>query len=312
MNKFPFEIMFEKHELLERLDLTIPWGHYEIRVLRFHLTSFPPGKVIDFHVHAEFEFHFIPRGKGKVILGDQMYPLSEGMLYMTGPGLVHYQEADAEESMEELCLHVDIVEKPREDVDPWEAAEAEEFVAKLRALPLTPAYDYHQAMRCFLEAYTACDGKLIGYYTSIRHLVISILIKAARAYDTGEIVSEAPVRDMSTYRYEYAVQYMEANHSSAVTLDNVAEKLNISSRQLQRIFNQADPKRPFSRVLEDIRLQAVCHNLEESTYPIEQIAQAAGFTNANYLHAVFRKRMGLTPAVYRNMKQQTTSEGEWI
>jgi len=302
LGRFPYRIMLEKRDLLERLEITIPWGHYEIRVLRFHLTSFPPGRVIDFHNHAEFEFHFIPGGKGKVILEGHTYPLSEGMLYLTGPGVVHYQEADAEESMDELCLHVDIVEKPREWIDPWEAAEAEETMHKLRHLPRSPAHDYHQAMDCFLEAYEACDGKLMGYYTSIKQLVISILLKTARAYDVGGIRAEAPVRDMSTYRYEYAVQYLEANHSGAVNLENVAEKLHISTRQLQRIFSRVNPQRPFSRVLEDIRLQSVCRALAENSSSIEQIALLSGFTNANYLHTVFRKRMGMTPAAFRNSR----------
>ncbi|WP_239712924.1 AraC family transcriptional regulator [Paenibacillus sp. 19GGS1-52] len=310
MSRFPFEIMFEKWDILERLDISILWGHYEIRVLRFHLTSFPAGRIVDFHNHAEFEFHFIPRGKGKVILDGDMYSLSEGMLYLTGPGVVHYQEADSAESMDELCLHVDIVEKHRESVDPWEVAEAEEVIGKLQRLPLIPAQDYHQAMKCFLEAYIAYDSKLIGYYTSIKQLVISILLKTARAYDTGGIRAEAPVRDMSTYRYEYALQYMEANHSAVVTIENVAEKLHISTRQLQRIFKHINPERPFSRVLEDFRLQAVCHSLEENSFPLEQIALSAGFTNANYLHTVFRKRLGMTPATFRNKQQQIKSEGE--
>lgn len=299
---FPFERWFEKWDLLERLDICIPWGNYEIRVLRFHLTSFHPGRVIDFHNHAEFELHFIPRGKGKVILGEQMYPLAENMLYLTGPGVMHYQEADAKEAMDELCLHVDIVDKPREDVDPWEAAEAEECIAKLRHLPLIPAPDTHKAMSCFLEAYELCDSKPTGYYTSIKHLVVGILLKTARAYAIEGIRAEAPRRDMTAYRYQYAVQFMEANHSSAITLDAVAEKLNISTRQLQRVFSEASPEGTFGKVLEKIRLRAVCRRLEDGMQTVEQIALAAGFSNATYLHNVFRKRLGMTPATYRKLK----------
>lgn len=83
MSLYPYEKMLERQDLLERLDIAMVWGHYEIRVMRFHLTSFPAGRVVDFHNHAEFEFHFIPRGKGKVILDDQTHALSEGMLYLT-------------------------------------------------------------------------------------------------------------------------------------------------------------------------------------------------------------------------------------
>ncbi|MHA0855658.1 cupin domain-containing protein [Paenibacillus sp. CMAA1364] len=310
MAKFPFEVMFERQDILERLDISIPWGHYEIRVLRFHLTSFPPGRIIDFHNHSEFEFHCIPRGKGVVILEDHMHPLSEGMLYVTGPGIMHYQEASSEESMEELCLHLDIEQKYRDNVDPWEIAEADETMQKLNEIPLVPSHDYHQAMKCFLEAYSLCEGKYAGYYTSIKHLVIDILLKVVRAYDTGGIGTQAPVRDMLSYRYEFAIQYMEANHSTIVTLENVAEKLNLSSRQLQRVFNQVNPTQTFSRTLEDIRLQAVCKRLEETSLSIEQIAQAEGFTNANYLHTVFRKRIGKTPASYRNEIKQMKSEDD--
>ncbi|WP_334075147.1 helix-turn-helix domain-containing protein [Paenibacillus sp. A14] len=303
LTPFPYEVMFEKQDLLERLDITIVWGHYEIKVLRFHLTSFEPGRVIDFHNHAEFEFHFIPRGKGTVILEDESFPLSEGMFYLTGPGVMHFQAASPEEAMYELCLHVDIAPRERTDTDPWEAAEAEECMEKLRELPLKPELDRHGAMNCFLEAYEVCEGKQRGYYTSIKQLVISILLKAVRAYDSGEIGTEAPIRNMIAYRYEYAVQYMEANSSASLTLENVAEKLNISPRQLQRIFRQMDPGKPFSKVLEDIRLKSVCRRLEESALSIERIAQSEGFTNATYLHSVFRKRMGVTPSAYRKAKQ---------
>ncbi|MMZ62968.1 Bifunctional transcriptional activator/DNA repair enzyme AdaA [compost metagenome] len=174
---------------------------------------------------------------------------------------------------------------------------------KLRGLPLKPELDRHGAMNCFLEAYQVCEGKQRGYYTSIKQLVVSILLKAVRAYDSGEISTEAPIRNMVAYRYQYAVQYMEANSSSSLTLENVAEKLNISPRQLQRIFRQIDTGKPFSKVLEDIRIKSVCRRLEESALSIEQIALSEGFTNATYLHSVFRKRMGVTPSAYRKAKQ---------
>ncbi|MDO3409071.1 AraC family transcriptional regulator [Saccharibacillus sp. CPCC 101409] len=295
--------MSEKWDLLERLDIAVAWGHYEIRVLRFHLTSFEPGRIIHFHNHSTYEFHFIPRGSGKVILGDQPYSLSEGLLYLTGPGVMHYQEAASRNSMDELCLHVDIVSRHNPAADPWEVAEAEECMQRLNALPLRPAQDVHGAMPCFLEAYEACEGKRLGYYTAIKLQVVDILLKTIRAYDSGGVGTEAPIRDMLAYRYDYAVRYIEANYTSGLRLEDVAEKLDISARQLQRIFRSVDPRRPFSRVLEDIRLRAVCDRLESSDLSIERIAEIEGFSTAAYLHTVFRKRMGIPPSAYRKARQ---------
>lgn len=309
MSKFPYDVMKEKQDMLERLDIRVRWGRYDIRVLRFHLTTFEPGRVIGFHKHDEFEFHFIPRGKGKVVMVDQEYPLRDGMFYLTGPGVMHYQEADAHEAMDELCLHVDLVERPPESggepygADSWEIAEAHDCVTKLRHLPHAPAPDLYEAMPHFLEAYQACSGNQPGLYTTIKHHVVQILLKAARAYDSGSARPELPSRDMKAYRYRLALQYIRANSAGTVTLDNVAEKLNISSRQLQRIFKEVRGDLSFSGILEEVRLEAVCKKLLESEQSIEAIAVSEGFSNGNYLHAVFRKRFGMTPTAYRKAHQ---------
>ena len=300
--------MAERKDALERLDLKIRWGHYNIRVLRFHLTSFEPGKVIQFHKHVEFEFHFIPRGKGKVILGDQEYELSEGLLYLTGPGVMHYQEASAEEAMDELCLHVEITESEpistseatvSDILDHHEIAEADDCIDRLKQLPLIPVIDRFSAMPCFLESYMACYENSFGSYTTIKSQVIQILLRTVRAYDNGNPLADLPVRDMKSSRYQFVIQYLRANYATPVTQEDLAEKLHISTRQLQRIMKDKHPGQSFSKIVEEIRLDAVCRRLVESDLTVENIAMLEGFSNPTYLHSVFRKRFGITPAQYR-------------
>lgn len=303
-SSFPYEEMRERQDALERLDLRIRWGPYDIQVLRFHLTQFPAGRSIAFHKHSEFEFHFIPRGRGKVILVDQEYSLKPGQLYLTGPGVMHYQEADSHEDMDELCLHIDIVE--REEIQPsgdWEYAEAVACVEKLRCLPLYPAKDLHDAMRCFLDAYTACVANYPGSYTTIKQNVIQILLRSVRAYDSVNKTEQLPTKDMKSYRYRLALEFMRANYGESLSLEEVAEKLWISPRQLQRLFKDLHQGHSFSRILEDIRLAAVCDELISGNSSIDQIAGKAGFASGNYLHAVFRKRFGITPSDYRKSKR---------
>ncbi|WP_136605105.1 helix-turn-helix transcriptional regulator [Paenibacillus dokdonensis] len=310
MNNFPYEVMMERQDVLERLDLKVYWGNYEIRVLRFHLVMFPPGKMVTFHKHAEYEFHFIPRGKGMVILQDDPFSLREGMFYLTGPDVMHYQEADAQESMYELCLHIDIVNladkenkgrSPRQGADPWELAEAHDCMEKLERLPLKPVMDMHRAMPFFLEAYQASQMKYAGLYTTIKHSVIQILLRAVRAYESEPMEALLPSRDMKAYRYQLAMEYIQANSAGEVILDDVADKLHISARQLQRIIKELGDGRSFSEILEDIRLKAVRRRLLESKESIDTIASLEGFSSGSYLHTVFRKRIGMTPTEYRNM-----------
>lgn len=310
-NHFPYELMKDRQDALERLDLRVYWGRYEIRVLRFHLTTFPPGKIVSFHKHAEYEFHFIPRGKGSVIMEENPYALREGMFYLTGPNVLHYQEADAMEPMDELCLHVDIiphgvtsddqVSLSLPTADPWEMAEADDCMEKLKELPLKPAMDIHRAMPYFLEAYQASQEKYPGLYTTIKQCIIQILLRAVRAYESEPTEAELPSRDMKAYRYQLALEYIHANSSGEVVLDDVAEKLHISSRQLQRIFKEQADGQSFSEILEHVRLEAVCRKLIDTNWSIDRIAIHEGFSSGSYLHTVFRKRYGYTPTTYRAM-----------
>ncbi len=313
MGKFPYDIMLERPDALERLDLKLHWGYYEIRVLRFHLTSFEPGKMIAFHKHAEYEFHFIPSGKGKVIFGSKEkesseYYLQEGSFYLTGPEVMHYQEAAADEAMYELCLHVEIIDRSEslnkiELLDQWEIAEAKDCINKLKTVPHHPVTDLYLAMPYFLEAYKASTENTLGALTLIKQCIIQILLRSVRAYDMDKATVQLPSRDMKAYRYQLALQYIQANYTSSLTLEDVSEKLNISSRQLQRIFKEMHTEGTFSSIVEDIRIQAVCLRLIESQLPIDQIATLEGFSNGNYLHAVFQKKFYMTPTAYRKTNQ---------
>lgn len=315
MPSFPYEVMLERQDALERLELRIRWGQYDIHVLRFHLTEFPAGRIIGFHKHAEYEFHFIPQGKGKVIIIDQEYALRPGMFYLTGPDVMHYQEADSLEAMHELCLHIDIVDRSTQDdsndaplsYDDWEAAEARDCIEKLRTLPLHPTTDLYQAMPRFLEAYAACSDNVSGSYTTIKQNVVQILLRAVRAYDTAGEQKQFPTRDMKAYRYRLAMEYMYSNYDGTITLEDVADKLNLSTRHIQRLFKELHHGHTFSRILEDIRLAVVCRELLESEQSVEKIAKLAGFAGGNYLHAVFRKKYGITPSEYRKNTRQAAS-----
>lgn len=292
---------------LELLDLRFVWGSYEIRVLNWHLTTFKPSLFIKFHKHAEFEFHFVPRGKGTVTIVDQTYKLNPGMFYLTGPGVVHQQTADARHGMDELSLRVEIVRLAAADEESasmsggstdWERKEADACVQVLTEFPLRPLLDQYEAMPCFLQAYLAWQSGELGAYTTIRQCLVQILIRAAKATVNSKGQQLQPSRDIQQHRYEMALQYIHANYSSMLTLQEVADRIQISSRQLQRILIKYGID-SFSGYVEHYRMEQICEELTGSTNTVESIAKRHGFSNTNYLFQVFRRRFGLTPLEYR-------------
>lgn len=307
---FPYARMEDKKDALDRLDLQFRWGGYGVRVLRCHLTLFPPGHIIPFHKHSEFELHYIPKGKGKVILVDKPYLLHEGLFYVTAPDVVHYQESDPEDPMYELCLHCEIV--PLDDQQQQagqtagygvelEAEDARECIAILSRSPAVPVVDRYHAMNSFLEAYRTWEEQPLGFYTLMKQAIIQILQRSARVFaDIGGGKSGIPERDMNFHRYQLATQYIQDNEGSPISLEQVAERINISPRQLQRIF-RSEGQTTFRDYLEHVRLTCICSELLDSDRSIEEIALDHGYSNPNYLYPVFKSKYEMTPAVYRRI-----------
>lgn len=302
---FPYSRMLNKADALDRLDLRFRWGDYGVRVLRCHLTAFQPGQVVPFHKHSEFEFHFIPKGKGKVIIENQSYELHEGLFYVTGPEVVHYQEADTEEPMVELCLHCELIPlPPAQEDEQWggerECKEAGECVSALANAAKQPAVDRYNAMNYFLEAYRTWEEQTPGFYTLMKQAIVQILLRTARAFEEWDAPSDLPERDMNFHRYQLATQYIRDNEGMPLTLEQVAESVGISPRQLQRIF-RTEGNTTFSDHVEHTRLSLICSELLHTDRSIEEIALNHGFSNPNYLYPVFKKQFGVTPSAYRKV-----------
>jgi AraC-like DNA-binding protein/quercetin dioxygenase-like cupin family protein len=300
-----YQFMAKHRHALDRLDIRFHWGNYSVRVLKFHLTRFKAGQVISDHKHSEYELHFIPRGKGKLILEDRQFSLHKGMLYLTGPGVLHRQEADERDPMEELCLHVDIQplkrNRPEEalsTVDRWEEGDADECLHLLQEVPCLPYPDRFDAMACFLDAFRAWQDNEFGLPTLLKMNVIHILLRTVKTYSDKPRPAAVPSRDMTRYRCELAVQFIEDNYRRPLSLEIVAERVGISARQLQRVFRE-QLKVSFTEYLERYRLTRVCGDLRDSDLPVERVAGRNGFSSSHYLHYVFKKRLGTTPALYR-------------
>jgi AraC-like DNA-binding protein/quercetin dioxygenase-like cupin family protein len=302
---FPYARMAAKADALDRLELRFRWGSYGIRVLRCHLAVFQPGSIINFHKHSEYEFHYIAKGKGKVILVDQTYDLHEGLFYLTGPDLVHYQESDEDDPMHELCLYLDIVPLAAEaDEANWgdslEASEARECIAALARMPAVPVVDRYHAMNGFLEAYRIWEEQPSGFYTLMKQAIVQILLRTTRVFDSPDGKPGIPERDMNFHRYQLATQYIRDNESLPISLEQVAETINISPRQLQRIF-RSEGQTTFRDYLEHVRLTGICSELIHTDRPIEEIALSHGYVNPNYLYPVFKGKYEVTPTAYRRL-----------
>ncbi len=95
-----------------------------------------------------------------------------------------------------------------------------------------------------------------------------------------------------------AIEFMNEHLEDPVEMGDVAKHINISRRQLERLFNRYLSDTPAQFYLE-LRITRAHALLNETNMTVGQIAVATGFTSSSQLSQRFRKRFGKSPSTYR-------------
>lgn len=94
-------------------------------------------------------------------------------------------------------------------------------------------------------------------------------------------------------------QIIEQNYEDAnLNADVIAERFSMSSAYLRRLYRKETGCSLNDRLM-NVRLQKICDLLAGTDRPLNDIAEASGIRNANYLYTVFKKAYGMTPIEYR-------------
>lgn len=93
---------------------------------------------------------------------------------------------------------------------------------------------------------------------------------------------------------KYAKDYMRANISQDLNIDNVAEYLHISRSTLIRAFRKSS-ELSFNAYLCSIRMQLAYVLLHERGLNLADCAAKCGFSDPSYFSKVFKKHFGFSP-----------------
>ncbi len=96
-----------------------------------------------------------------------------------------------------------------------------------------------------------------------------------------------------------AIAHMEAYVESPVSLVEVAEAVDLSPRQLERLFKQRLHKTP-SRYYLELRLQRARLLLQQTSMSVIQVAVASGFTSASHFARCYRDFFNRSPRSERH------------
>jgi len=110
----------------------------------------------------------------------------------------------------------------------------------------------------------------------------------------SEMLALAPRSD----RLQSALEYARKNLRKPLTVDDLADAVHLSARQLTRLFRAETGKSP-AKAIEGLRLEAARLMIEQSHLTLDAIARESGFRDRRHMREVFVRGYGVPPQALR-------------
>lgn len=268
----------------------------------FHTMNVP------WHWHPEWEAVCIVAGSCTVAAGQQKMKLQAGDGFFINSGVLHGCW-DLEGTG---CVFHSIVFHPRLIGGSLDSAMHLNYVLPLmenNALEWLPLYRstpwQQEALDAIETAWQACLGNGPGYEFSVRSALSSLILEVWK--NMPQAVTPAgkkALRDSS--RIKTMLAYIHQNHSSDLTVSQIAAAVSVSESECLRCFRSAIGATPI-QYLKQYRIQQAACLLISTGKPICDIAQQCGFQDMSYFTRSFRAQMHCTPSQYRKTERRSGS-----
>ncbi len=241
------------------------------------------------HSNVSYEVHYTERGHGTVTVDGQVYQVYPGLLYVTGPGVLHAQRSDGRDPVVEYCLYLNCRRLDAGGDDP---------LALFAQTPFWMGEDggVFPLLKQLIEENRAARPDVGAMSEALLRQIVILLTRLYRS-DSGarrQPAAPALTRDGLMPVIEDAFFYRYAT----LTLAELSGLLNLSARQTQRLLQSSFGK-TFSQKLTDARMAAACQFLNGTGLSVTEIAERVGFSSIEHFSNAFRRSMGVSPREYR-------------
>ena len=136
------------------------------------------------------------------------------------------------------------------------------------------------------------------YEISVRNLLSDYFAVLSHVHQ-ADSVSSSSVNLLLEDRVQIILNYIHANYSKNITLDDLAMVANVSKSEVLRCFKSIINISPI-KYLKNFRLQNAAYMLKNSSYSIQTIYELCGFDSNSYFSKSFKEIYLCSPREYRD------------
>lgn len=249
------------------------------------------------HAHSKnsYELHFVPEGKGTLVINETKYDINPGTLFMTGPEIPHEQVSCREDPMTEYAIYLQTAKDFSSDQILNTFLKCSFWFGKAR-----PSL-YTQMEELFKEL----QQRQPGYDLMIKSILQQIILNIARHYLGAK--GYAPQNKLSLQQNlinEKAYLIIEEAFLydyKTITLEKLANRVSLSLRQTERLL-QKHYNQSFIQKRTEARMSAASQLLTETDLNILAISEDLGYASPEHFTNAFKKYYGMSPTTFRKNK----------
>lgn len=244
---------------------------------------------IDNHRHPWYEFNYVSEGAIYTTIEGCEFLTTAGQFYLIPPGTYHSHRHCNHEGDNGFCLrwHLEKVSFPREmEGVPASGARIMEVLSTPR--PFCTAWNAGE----LIENVSRCSNTAMLQSELLRWLMSLYALWEGRG---KERICES---EREKTLVQQALLFLSEYYVSDISVQDIANSINISYRHLSRIFKQVTGLTIIEK-LNDVRVNEAKKLLKETNKTIREIAREVGFENEYYFSNTFTHHAYTSPSKFR-------------
>ena len=250
-----------------------------------------------YHTHEELQLILVIKGHGSAYIGDKILHFKEGDIYLLGKNLPHVFKdklSDQDHGIESISIFF------LQDFMGTGFLELPE--SRLLGALIEESNRGIQVKGNLQERITESIWQIYNSQGLNRLLtLVDTLELLAQSEDLSFISSPGyhkPKRSVDGRKINDVFDFMLANYSREIRLEEIAEIAHMSSTAFCRYFKH-HTRKTYSRFLNEIRVGQACKMLVDDKLAISNICYSSGFNNISNFNRQFKKITGFTPSQYQ-------------
>lgn len=256
------------------------------------------------HSHNFCEIFYLKTGSCVYTVNNNMHHLSAGELFIVKPGDTHATHYEGLVPCERIAIYCDLPSLP-DFFFKRHPILMEEFSRSGKVILVKKGQKQVESLlEQMLEENNLPDEYSYDFlYLQVMSLLLSIQRNGIFVYEQMKSFSDL---NIST-DIENVLRYIAQNFSMTITLEDVAEHINLSPTYLSKKFKKITGL-TFVEYVNYIRIRQACQMLITTDDNITKIAVNCGFNSSNYFKDCFRRIIGMSPREFRNRSKNHSYE----